>query len=549
MTLASTCIGQVNIAAIGGFYAQMTGVLAGFAFTAMVFLMTPTPTNEQGLRNASRKNGIPLLLFAAFIALIIATLTYSVQGGENVDLAKGRIATAELINGVPFGLAAIMLFQGVALLMHSSEIDRAAVWVGRIVTTVVAPSLTYYYLVSGSQDTEAARLGNSASACSSAHPPGLGLLLSIALPVVLTISLIPGLQPKALRRRAYRLHNAAPIMVLVTSIAATIISANVTTRSPDFLLSPMALDVYLVTIFTLLTVLGVMLALSFPDTERPAVTHTAGRTMPNQTPATTTTSPTPANVQPPAREPTPRPATPAVAGLARSALRQRHDTYLADHYLSTHQIVVSLALGIAGIAAAGLIAPSPRFGHDHAVLWILWSTGLLATAVAYSGTMVGAIVLPPRMPAISDLLLPLLLGICELVLFAILAYQATGLSSVRSVLTGWWMALGAYGLAASASVWRAIHIITHTSYEPELEPSIETYLSGIKLDRIAAFAIGALSLTVGTLHAVYGVMPTAFNYISALVTMTWLCVGLYSHRSAAARLRTAFAFTLDERET
>jgi hypothetical protein len=112
--------------------------------------------------------------------------------------------------------------------------------------------------------------------------------------------------------------------------------------------------------------------------------------------------------------------------LSRDGLRQRHDTYLADHYMAAHVTVVSLALGVGGVTAASLIVPSPRFQGNQLVFMVLWLASLLATIVAYAGTMIGAIVLPARLPAVADLLLPLLLGVSEFLLFGVLAYPATG---------------------------------------------------------------------------------------------------------------------------
>jgi hypothetical protein len=130
-----------NVPGTSGFYAQMTGLLAGFAFAAMVVLLTPTQNVERKIveyasRDALREtragaagatarandNGVFLALLAAFFALVIATLTYSVLAGETLPQARGRAATEELIDGVPFGLAVMMLFHGLTLrVIHASR--------------------------------------------------------------------------------------------------------------------------------------------------------------------------------------------------------------------------------------------------------------------------------------------------------------------------------------------------------------------------------------------------------------------------------------------
>lgn len=57
--------------------------------------------------------------------------------------SQAKASTLELIDGLPFGLAAIMLFHGVTLLIEGSNVDRAVVWAARIMTVVIR---AYYCL-------------------------------------------------------------------------------------------------------------------------------------------------------------------------------------------------------------------------------------------------------------------------------------------------------------------------------------------------------------------------------------------------------------------
>jgi hypothetical protein len=231
--------------------------------------------------------------------------------------------------------------------------------------------------------------------------------------------------------------------------------------------------------------------------------------------------------------------------LGSEALRQRHDTYLTNHYISLHVTIVSLALGVAGFAAASLIAPSSRFHGYQVVFCVLWLASLLATAVAYAGTMIGAIVLPARVPAIVDLLLPLLLGMSEFLLFAILAYQAAGVSSPRAVLTGWWFTLGAFGFLAAASIWRAFHMISHAP-DSAVRRALDRYLTDTRRDILAAATLGLLGVLVGSAHAIYGTMPIWVNYLLASIPLLFLLGALGSHRRVAHELRQTLAVVLDE---
>jgi hypothetical protein len=87
-----------------------------------------------------------------------------------------------------------------------------------------------------------------------------------------------------------------------------------------------------------------------------------------------------------------------VAPLSRALLRERLDTYLVDHYLATHITAVNIALGIAGVSAASLFGSNPAADGYRPLFWLFWVTSVLATTAAYSGTMIGAVLLPVRIP-------------------------------------------------------------------------------------------------------------------------------------------------------
>ncbi|MBN1250233.1 MAG: hypothetical protein JXC32_21395, partial [Anaerolineae bacterium] len=150
-----TCPSLVDLGVIAGNYGQMTGVLAGFAFTALVLLLATTPS-EQHLPAVRRGEGVPLSLFVAFIALVIATLLYSVLAGEPEE-ARPRAATVELIDGVVFGLAVLMLLQGVSMLMYGARIEKPAMIVSCTLTVVIIPALAMYFISQGVSDMVAAR--------------------------------------------------------------------------------------------------------------------------------------------------------------------------------------------------------------------------------------------------------------------------------------------------------------------------------------------------------------------------------------------------------
>src|ERR1039457_5117709 len=60
----------------------------------------------------------------------------------------------------------------------------------------------------------------------------------------------------------------------------------------------------------------------------------------------------------------------------------RYRTYLMTHYLGLHITIVSVALAVAGVAAATLIGRHTGSPLELATLWILWLGSVAAMAAA-----------------------------------------------------------------------------------------------------------------------------------------------------------------------
>src|ERR1022692_1468980 len=166
--------------------------------------------------------------------------------------------------------------------------------------------------------------------------------------------------------------------------------------------------------------------------------------------------------------------------ISRSRLEERQDEVMTNHYLSLEVTVVSIALGIAGVAAAGLITRPANFGANAALLWLLWACSLLATAVAYAGPMIGAFALPPSIPKITDLLPPLALGIIEFLMFAVLIPQVTSAAKFDTVIDTWLWLMALFGLFAFLTILRARHhfreALARGVYASDIRDTVEDYI-------------------------------------------------------------------------
>ena len=200
---------------------------------------------------------------SAFYALTISTLVYSVLGGEILEVARSRAATEELIAGVPFGLAAMLLFYAVANLMHYSDIGMLATSVTRLIAVVLVPALTMFYIVNGVGDTETARAladGDQIICDGGAPLPALGINLSAALFGTMVIALALGQSLRPWRRVLHSVGTVGPILVVLATTAAAVAIGYVSTAPPTVLLSVHLVDVYLIATFALLVVCGVLLS-------------------------------------------------------------------------------------------------------------------------------------------------------------------------------------------------------------------------------------------------------------------------------------------------
>jgi hypothetical protein len=235
----------------------------------------------------------------------------------------------------------------------------------------------------------------------------------------------------------------------------------------------------------------------------------------------------------------------AIDEVTGETLRQRYDSYLIDHYLSLHVTIVSVTLAVAGIGAAALLAPSAQHGKYQLLLWAMWGASLLAAADAYAGPMTGAILLPPRIPNAVDLALPLLLGVCEFVMFAVLGSQGIGAIPVNTILIGWWFAFAAFAVIAAGSVARAIQIVSGAAYEDRLKEPIRRYREAEVRDLIAASLAACISIAAGTLHVTDDKLSLTQNYALTGLAGLMLVGGFVDHRLAAKAVRAAIEASID----
>lgn len=105
-----------NFSAIAGFYSQLAGVLAGFAFAGLIALLA-AQLSSPGTATAALKCFVPLI--SAFVGLVGSSLNYGIIAGEGGEGGSThRAAMLETIGGLGFSVAGVMLFYSLLILMH-----------------------------------------------------------------------------------------------------------------------------------------------------------------------------------------------------------------------------------------------------------------------------------------------------------------------------------------------------------------------------------------------------------------------------------------------
>lgn len=210
-------------------------------------------------------------------------------------------------------------------------------------------------------------------------------------------------------------------------------------------------------------------------------------------------------------------------------VRERQDMYLANHYIGFHNMAVSVGLAVAGIAVASMLDLPEAYRPLAPLLWMMLLASFLAVAVAYSGTITGAPLLPSTVPRAPDLLLPLFVALSEFFLLGVLAHQVVGLTSPDAVVSAWFCACTAYALSTSASVARARSLMAKGAYAPDVAPLVAKLVDRLWRDVLATLALAATAAT----GAVYRIVGTDYfgwpDYTFVALLTVLIAAGFWSH--------------------
>jgi hypothetical protein len=120
-----------------GFHAQLTGILAGLAFTSIVLILQSSTLSGRGA-----EAGL-LSFFSALITLLIAAFLYGTAAGE--ERLAGRLAIMVFLAGTASAVAVLELFYGLTWLVRAGGFPNATEMMARM-SALVIPLITFVYL-------------------------------------------------------------------------------------------------------------------------------------------------------------------------------------------------------------------------------------------------------------------------------------------------------------------------------------------------------------------------------------------------------------------
>ncbi|MBI1352553.1 MAG: hypothetical protein GC156_15740 [Actinomycetales bacterium] len=173
-----------DVASSAGWYSAVAGLLAGFAFVAVLL-----PLDHDSDQQDERQTAHAVVVFVcAFFSLLILSLTYAILAGRTAGGSVDGVAAHEqMINGAAFGLSVLLLMFGLRAVLGAYGRNRhvfdAARGLVLVVTSVIGPAVVLALQFSNALDVERYRTeAGGGEACNvNGMPTGVWLNLSITV--------------------------------------------------------------------------------------------------------------------------------------------------------------------------------------------------------------------------------------------------------------------------------------------------------------------------------------------------------------------------------
>jgi hypothetical protein len=221
-------------------------------------------------------------------------------------------------------------------------------------------------------------------------------------------------------------------------------------------------------------------------------------------------------------------------------LNERRWQYYMDQQVGVYSIVLSISLGVAGLAAASLLYSSTDRSY-RALFWVLWFISLLAVAIVYSGMNANVYALPNRTPDVMDIFFPFAMALMEFMLFALLTRPLAGQASPRSVIAAWFGCFGLFSCLACTVILRIRWLFQHAFYDPTLQAPVDRVIQKLYQEFRGAALCALISIAAAALFEWLHALPLVIAYIFTVPITIGFVMGFYSHHEQRTVLDQALA--------
>lgn len=211
-----------DFAAAAGWYSSIAGLLAGFAFLAILLPLDHEKLSTQG---AAADRSV-VAFTCAFFSLVLVAFDYAVLGGAADPTGAGRAAHEQMLSGTAFGLATLLLLYGLYAVLKAQgsdgEVFEPALRIILLMTGVLGP-LTFLALqFSNTLDLERLREAQenaTAAVCDNWELPR-GVWLNLAIIAIAAVAILV----LALARRRLPRRPGASLLVSKTVLAFAVLN-------------------------------------------------------------------------------------------------------------------------------------------------------------------------------------------------------------------------------------------------------------------------------------------------------------------------------------
>ena len=235
MEQESSAVGsaEIKIENLSPQYAQLCGLLAGFAFVGFSVYVAAD-------KLAGQAANIAASLFAAFITLMLLAVLYALMASDG---SVNRVATGVYVYGLPFGLASVTLFYTLTLMALEKPELHSTVQIGRIFVLIIGPAIVLARMNGGAVMLKAGRV-------SRILPRRLGTVLVVLL---VAIGLVLTIRPSIVA--SLHGHGVVPAYIsLGAAVVSGALSPLIANRASESTLHRISIDIYLLIGFVAMVV-------------------------------------------------------------------------------------------------------------------------------------------------------------------------------------------------------------------------------------------------------------------------------------------------------